>query len=265
MVEMINTNPPKLNSSKSSSIYSVVPSSIQALLFMLLLIAAISVVIAAPKRVPPAHSLDNIYMEVESFLQKMHLDSEGAPIRGVTIKVRPLDSRLRLKKCSTPLDVSFQSRRKRVGRVIVAVRCLGSTPWRLYVSATIQQLQKVVVTTSAILKGEKVGEDDLGFEEREVTALYGGYFSLTKDVIGKYAQRLIQESTLVTPNMLFIPDLIKKGDRVNIILKRGSLQIQMKGVALENAHRDARLRVKNSSSGKEIEGVAVSAGRVIVE
>ncbi|HIJ29289.1 MAG TPA: flagellar basal body P-ring formation protein FlgA, partial [Gammaproteobacteria bacterium] len=81
---------------------------------------------------------------------------------------------------------------------------------------------------------------------------------------GKFAQRSIQGGVVLTPKMLFIPNLVDKGDQVTILFQQGDLKVQMKGVAMENGYRDGKIRVKNSSSGKMVEGVVTAPGRVLV-
>lgn len=210
---------------------------------------------AAPD-VESRHSLEEIYSEVEHFLQQ-----ELQPQQGTSIEVMPLDSRLRLKTCETPLKLSWQGKRKPTGKVVIGAQCL-SAPWRLYVSVMIRSVRQVVVVQEAILQGEPVSDRQLTTEPRELSTLRQGYFESPEQVAGKYAKRAIRPGTVLHPKLLYRPELISKGDLVSIVVNKGGLQVQMKGVALHGAHRDQRIQVRNSSSGKVIEGTAVAAGRV---
>jgi flagellar basal body P-ring formation protein FlgA len=212
---------------------------------------------AKEKAVPP-HSLGEIYAEVRDFLQQ---DQGG---EGVTIDVLPLDSRLRLKACDVPLSLDYQRARSRSGKSIIQVRCSGVKPWRIFVSAVVRKVQNVVVTVAPILKGERVTEESLAFEEHDLSRLRQGYFEKKEQLKGKFAQRSIQGGVVLTPKMLFIPNLVDKGDQVTILFQQGDLKVQMKGVAMENGYRDGKIRVKNSSSGKMVEGVVTAPGRVLV-
>jgi len=227
----------------------------QVLLATVLMFSVTEDLIAAPSLEAP-HSLQQIYTEVDQFLQQ-----ELRPQEGTSIEVVPLDSRLRLKSCSESLRLSWQGKRKSSGKVVIGVQCL-TAPWRLYVSAMIRAVRDVVVTQAAVLQGEPVTAQHLTTEPRDLTTLRQGYFESIEQVEGKYAKRAIRPGMVLHPKMLYRPELIKKGEQVSIVVNKGGLQVQMKGVALQGAYRDQRIQVRNSSSGKVVEGVAVAAGRV---
>ncbi len=204
------------------------------------------------------HPLNEIYTEVEAFLEQ---DFGG---EGVSIRISRMDSRLRLNKCSEPLLMEYQNRRRHGGRAVVEVRCVAEKPWRIYVTAHIRKTEPVVVVQVPLLKGEKVERNHLAYEDREVSRLRQGYFESFEQVEGRYAKRAIRAATVLTPHLIYIPNLINKGDQVSILVQIGELRVQMKGIALEDGHRDGKIRVKNSSSGKIVEGIAIAPSQVLV-
>ncbi|MBT3196299.1 MAG: flagellar basal body P-ring formation protein FlgA [Gammaproteobacteria bacterium] len=205
------------------------------------------------------HSLQEIYSEVEFFL----LQDQGE--EDVTVAVTPLDSRLRLKQCAQPLTKRVQRGRSRSGKMVVEVRCQGEKPWRVYLSALIRKMEVVLVTAAPIPKGEKIGRDDLLFEERDLSRLRHGHFTTMAQLEGQVARRAIQQAVVLTPKMVYTPNLVNKGDQVSIQSRFHGLKVQMRGVAMENGQRNGRVQVKNHSSGKVVEGVVVAPGRVVVE
>ena len=224
--------------------------------FMLLVMFLFSLPMPVQASESKHHPLHEIYQAVEQFL----VADQGE--EGVTIDVSPLDSRLRLKACSVPLLVDYQRSRSRSGRTIVQVRCQGEKPWRIYVTATVRKLQNVVVTLAPILKGERVALENLAYEQRDISRLRHGFFEEKEQLKGKFAKKAIRGDVVLTPQQLFVPNLIDKGDQVSILFQKGDLKVQMKGVALENGHRDGKIRVKNSSSGKIVEGTVIAPGRI---
>lgn len=213
---------------------------------------------AKEEAVSAHHPLQDIYSQVQTFLQQ---DQGG---EGVSIEVKPLDSRLRLKYCEAPLSINYQRNRGRSGRLVVEVRCVGSTPWRIYVTARVNKKQHVVTTIAPVLKGERIKLSNLVVEERDLSKLRRGYFESKQQLEGKFAKRAIQGGVVLTPRLLFVPNAIDKGDQVSILIQRGELRVQMEGVAIEDGRLDGKIRVKNRSSGKVVEGVVVAPGRVMV-
>ncbi len=207
---------------------------------------------------PDRHSLLDIYSQVQNFLQQ---DQGG---EGVSIEVKPLDSRLRLKYCKAPLEIDYQRGRGQVGRLVVEVRCVGSTPWRIYVTAKVNKMQSAVTTIAPVLKGERIESSNLVIEQHDLSRLRRGYFESKQLLEGKFAKRAIQGGVVLTPQLLYVPNAIDKGDQVSILIRRGDLRVQMEGVAMENGAMDGKIRVKNRSSGKVVEGVVVAPGRVMV-
>ncbi len=204
------------------------------------------------------HPLEDIYTQVQDFLEQ---DRGG---EGVSIQLNPLDSRLRLKQCGVPLSIDYQRNRGRSGRAIIEVRCVGATPWRIYVTAKISEMREVVVTIAPVLKGERVDVNNLTLEMQDLSRLRKGYYESKEQLQGMYAKRALQGGVVLTPQLLFVPNLIDKGDQVSIQIQRGELRVQMEGVAIEDGYRDGKIRVRNNSSGKIVEGIVVAPGRVLV-
>ncbi len=225
-------------------------------LFFLFSVVAGSPVFAASD---PLHPLEDIYHDVRAFL---HGDSGSES--GMTIEVVPLDPRLQLRHCSQPLSLHHQGGRRQSGKVVVGVRCKGEVPWRIYVSAKLRVVREVVVAASPILKGERVRAGDLLLEPHDLSTLRRGYFESPESVVGRHARQTIQQAAVLNPKLLYVPDLVSRGDRVLIVVELGGVRVSMKGVAMDGGQRGEWIEVRNSSSGKVVEGVVVDAGIVHV-
>jgi len=68
----------------------------------------------------------------------------------------------------------------------------------------------------------------------------------------------------LTANNLTNPILIKRGDTVNIIAQREGFKITMKGQAMANGSIGERIKVKNLSTKKIINGSVTSKHSVKV-
>ena len=82
-------------------------------------------------------------------------------------------------------------------------------------------------------------------------------------VIGKRSIRNIQPDQIILSDMVEIPPLIKKGNRVLIMAENEEFKITTMGEVLEDGRSGDQVKVVNISSGKEI--IATVKGPDIVE
>lgn len=86
------------------------------------------------------HDLEAIRQSVSEFLShKLGADPAAR------IVVNPLDQRLRVAACPQPLKPWLPSSSKLLGPTTVGVRCLGESPWTLYVSARIERYTDIQI------------------------------------------------------------------------------------------------------------------------
>ena len=57
--------------------------------------------------------------------------------------------------------------------------------------------------------------------------------------------------------------MVRAGDRVQMIARLGDIEVRANGVALGSGDNGARLRVRNDSSGKIVDGMVSAPGEVI--
>ncbi|KFI21696.1 flagellar basal body P-ring formation chaperone FlgA [Nitrosococcus oceani] len=183
------------------------------------------------------------------------------------IEVTPgsLDRRLRLPKCSHPLKAFFPSGSRPRGNTTVGVRCTGETPWTVYLSVKMAVYGKVLVATHAISSGFPLSLADLRLERRDLSELRQGYLNEPAQAVGKRLKRPVGLGAIITPGMLEIPKLIRRGQQVILMATAPGLQVNMKGQALEDAGAGEHIRVRNTSSRRIVEGTVTAAGLVQVQ
>src|SRR5262245_62405073 len=90
-----------------------------------------------------------------------------------TVEAVGVDDRLKLPKCTAPLDVAFE-RELRGGQGVVAVSCAGPEGWRLFVPVRAVEQIPVVVTRRAVQAGDVLESDDVALADaRSSTRPYG--------------------------------------------------------------------------------------------
>ena len=231
----------------------VMGKSNSLLLALLLLLAG-----AAPAA--EIESLDSIRDTVRQFLEQ-ESDSLG---EDVEVSVGHLDTRLRLPRCGSALQAAWPVSARRRGNVTVSVSCSAPSNWSLYVQATVQVFENVVVSGRSMSRGELLGKQDVELTRRDVSALSSGYFTRTDEVAGMVLKRSVRAGMVMTPSLLKQQRLIRRGDKVTIIAVSGGVEVRMEGQALMDGVKGEVIRVRNLSSKLEVEAEVISPGLVRV-
>lgn len=213
--------------------------------------------------VMPIQPLSEISSEVHTFIQSSHQSADD-----LSISVKPLDKRLRLTQCSEPLSAQWASGSRELGRVSVQVHCQSPKPWRLLVQATVTVQGKVWSLARGVRRGEALSRELLVHRSVTLGAANPSLSAAAMPVvdidplIGFVFSRQVRAGKVLDERMLKPALLIQKGKVVIIRHRSAGLSLQAKGIALDNAAVQQRVRVRNQSSGKTIDAVAVSKGVV---
>ncbi len=212
---------------------------------------------------PVIHSLEAIAATVDEFIQ-----SEQLPDQIVSVQVKALDRRLRLAHCVTPLDTSWSPGSRRLGRVTVEVSCAAPKNWRMRVQATVTKDGVVWTLVRGVQRGDRLTRDLLVPLNITLGAGNSGFSTLNSPVgdvapwLGFVFTQRVNSGKVLSERMLKMPKLIAKGEAVVIRHRSRGLQLQTRGVALRDAGAQQQTQVRNSTSGKIIDVVAVSPGVV---
>lgn len=182
----------------------------------------------------------------------------------VSIEAGSIDSRLRLAACQQPLETFAPYRRSNSARITVGVRCNDTTRWTLYVPVSVSRMQEIVVAHEPMSRGDQITADSIRLELRDVARLHRGYLTSLDQALGKRVKRRIPVDGVVTPDRVMVQHAVKKGNQVTILARIGSLEVRMKGKALDSGAVGERIKVRNSSSERELEATVVARGTVKV-
>lgn len=227
-----------------------------------LVIAAccLAVTLPAPAQAQAFQSLPSIRKAAAGFaLARARVAMPSAHLRVHAVR---LDSRLRLARCALPLQTSASSGSRRAANVLVIVRCPGPHPWKLYVPVTIRARLRVLVAAQSLSRGMQVQAGMLGRADRDVSKLPYGYFVRAGKVEGQVLRRNVAPGTVLTPEMLRPPLLVRRGQIVTISAGSGGFSVTTQGVALQSGARGALVRVRNTRSNRVLQGVVTASGQV---
>jgi flagella basal body P-ring formation protein FlgA len=186
-------------------------------------------------------------------------------LQSIHVEVFPLDQRVSLRKCEQPVSVLKDHIQSVLGRVTIGMRCETPEPWTIYLRGRVTSLVSIPVLNVPINRAEPIGEDDVVFQEMEIDTDLRGVVIDPTQIIGKIAVRNLIASEPLRQSDLKAPQLISRGQSVNITSRAGGLIVTMKGKALGNARAGDRLWVQNQSSNKRVEGEVTSEGEVLVQ
>lgn len=249
---------------KASLIYSFLVCVINPfVLFSVLTLSVWSVAALSADHELKIQTLDSISEAVEQFISsQMRSDQK------MDIAVKSLDHRLRLQHCDSDLESTWSQGTRKLGRVTVRVACSGPRPWRVNVQATVTTQSKVWTLARSVNRGEILAREMLVQEEVTLGKSNGALRTLGVPVSDiaplmgfEFTQR-VSNGNVLSESMLKPAKLISKGDAVIIRHRSPGLKLQTRGVALSDAGVNQQTQVRNSSTGKIIDVLAVSSGTV---
>lgn len=224
-----------------------------ASLIIMMLIALSTAVPAVDDDVQPVES---IRAAAEAFVLSQYNDEN------VSARAGRLDSRLRLAHCDQPLSTFAATAAAAGGSQSVGVRCDGSKNWTIYVPVKLSRTVEVVVLARTVQRDTLLAPEHLATIARDVAGLSSGFFTRAEELIGHRVKRSAAAGTVLTPALVHRPPLIERGDRVTLASGSSAVAVSAPAEALAAGRRGERLRVRNLSSGKVVEAVVVSRGRV---
>jgi len=190
-------------------------------------------------------------------------DQYATPGARVVAQAGTLDPRLQLAPCPATLSASLQEGTRLMPRMNVTVRCPGADGWTLRVPVQLQVFRQVFVIARPLQRGDGVRPDDVRSEERDVTRLGYGYVSDMGEVEGRTLSRAMAAGSVLTPAALGGRTAVKAGDQVQLVSRLDGIEVRASGVALGSGDSGSRLRVRNGSSGKVIDGMVTAPGEVL--
>ncbi len=183
----------------------------------------------------------------------------------IVVSARPLDPRLRLAACHQPLTAFTPPGGREIGHVSVGIKCANEPQWKLYVTVKVQAFGDVIKLRQGIPRGETIGQDDVVIAQANLADLAGGYLTDPADAIGKIARRSLRANEILTSSAIEAPNLVKRGQIVVLFAERPGLTVRASGQALDSGAKGERIRVRNSRSGRIVEGTVTATGAVRVD
>lgn len=169
-----------------------------------------------------------------------------------------VDANLRLPAC----PVSLQARA--TGNRAVEVGCPQPGGWKLFVPVAVRNEQSVLMLARGVAAGETLGPADITTVRRDTARMAGAVLSDPQLAVGRVARRALGAGTVLGAGDLVAPRIIRRGDSVALVSRRGGVEVRVAGKALGDAGQDERVSVENLSSRRVVQGTVIAGGDVLV-
>ncbi|PWF63822.1 flagella basal body P-ring formation protein FlgA [Shewanella sp. BC20] len=182
----------------------------------------------------------------------------------VEIAPQPIDNRLLPAQCASPIKVELASDREISRNNTVKVSCDTSDlayPWQIFMSVRVDILFPVVVASETLAPGELISPTQVEIRYIDQNSLRGMQFSDTSQLSGVRVKRRVAKNFPIFANNLCF---VCKNDSVSIYVRSSNFVLKTVGEALQDGNIGDQIRVKNSSSNKELDAIVTAIGEVEV-
>jgi len=206
------------------------------------------------------HALDRI----EQVAYEYALKQAQAKYDNPQIVVEALDSRLRLQACDVNLDVFSTEVNGGLGNQTIGVKCITPVAWTVYVPVKVKVLKPVVVASRPLAAKQQITQHDVKLQQIDIGNLRHSYLANMQLVIGQQLKYPLAMGTVINPASLEAQKVIHRGQQITIVANAGQMEVRMTGTALVDGTLGQRVKVKNRSSKRVVEGVVDAPGIVKV-
>lgn len=167
-----------------------------------------------------------------------------------------LDKELRLPLCGQDLQAHATTRN------VAEISCLGPSAWRLYVPVRIMRPHPVLVLTRTVEAGQPFTSDMVVSTVRNLNEITGSVLSDQGALNGRAAARTLVAGAVLSPGDLVAERIIRRGDPIVLVARRGNIEVRAAGKALGDAGLSERIMVENIHSRRTMQGIVQAPGEV---
>ncbi|OPY80767.1 MAG: flagellar basal body P-ring biosynthesis protein FlgA [Syntrophorhabdus sp. PtaU1.Bin153] len=150
------------------------------------------------------------------------------------------------------------------GLCLVEVEGKNRRGKNVYVPFRVTKKTRVFVLIENGKKGDVIRSDSVAVRDTSLSDRRSMYPSNLENIVGKTLKKDLPGGTVITSHLLDNPVVIERGEVVHIIAENSRLVVRAKGRALEKGRIGDSIRVKNTSSDREIYGKVIGENAVFV-
>ncbi|KUE80657.1 flagellar biosynthesis protein FlgA [Aeromonas schubertii] len=167
-----------------------------------------------------------------------------------------------LPPCKQPLVLEGGGQyREPFGRRPYLIRC-SDPAWSLRGRVEVRVTLPVWRAARDIERGQRIGAEDLVSQPVEVSRLYRGFIPANRPLQGAQSSRNLRAGQLIGELDLKVRHAVERGQEVIIRAASEGFSASMRGEALQDGVVGEAVRVRNLSSGKEVQAWVIGRGEV---
>ncbi|MEC7641481.1 MAG: flagellar basal body P-ring formation chaperone FlgA [Nitrospinota bacterium] len=165
------------------------------------------------------------------------------------------------------LDFQLDGNVKRAGQIplMAKIKVNGLLKRGVWLATSVKVYSEVVKTQRSLKRGRILTEDDVTLERVLITPAHARALTSLDEVVGFKTLRNLESDRVVTANLLVKSPLVKRGDRVRLLAKKGAMRVTTSGVVRESGFKGAYVKVENMQSKKVVYGRVIDSHTVQVE
>jgi len=141
----------------------------------------------------------------------------------------------------------------------------GQPPKKAWATVKIEVETDVIVVNKPLNRNQSIEKDDVNVISMDMADLPSNFISKLEDVVGKKTLRVMNPKEVFRTDIVELPPMVKRKDRVSIVAESGNLRITAVGEVKESGGMGDRVKVVNLSSNKEIFARILDSKTVLVE
>ncbi len=136
---------------------------------------------------------------------------------------------------------------------------------RVNLTAVVEARVQAVVSRRPLGRFKPIEASDLELREIDLAGLPADYIAEPELVIGKRTRRAVEANTVLRPDWVELPPVVKRGDRVRIVAETAGLRISAAGEVKQKGCVGERIPVVNLDSNRVIHALVLDAQTVRIE
>jgi flagellar basal body P-ring formation protein FlgA len=208
-------------------------------------------------------SKERIEAIVTNFMADKIAASDGKKRLG---KIR-INDRVILPQGKVACDIRLPKNFRPTGSVPISLRFSvdGRAAKVIWVTVEVEELSQVVIARRPLPRYHIVTREDILVERVDARDLPQSAILSPEEVLNKRTERMIEPGTVLRADLVAIPPMINRGDRVRIVIETDGMWVSAMGEAKERGGRGDQIRVENLDSKKAIFARVIDPKTVQVE
>ena len=168
---------------------------------------------------------------------------------------------------ATTMEVTafnFDAQKDNFNAVIVAPSAENPLK-RVSVSGRIDRLVAVPVLKNSLKNGDIIGAMDIDFIDIPNNRIANGTILDEKDLVNMTPRRVLHGGKPVIINELEHPKMVDRGDAITLIFANGPMMLTVKGKSMQAGALGDTVRVSNTDSNKNLQGVVTAHREVTIQ